>query len=247
MIQINTLKGYENVLDIYFIDEKGNVYSESKKGYLFQHDNGRGYKVVSLKIKGIRKWKKAYVHRLVAMAFIPNPTNLPEVNHKDENKENNDVCNLEWISRIDNVNYGTGTERQVLKRTETIFVYDYLLNFVGEFRGMNQATIQTLGYSQTRGLNRRVKNYYFLSEPLKIEQIIKINKESGYQTVVVENVHTGEKKYFPNNRRAREFFENKVNVTDAIKYNWLVREKFKIYPLDYSELKDSPILREKQP
>ena len=78
-------------------------------------------------------------------------------------------------------------------------------------------------------------------------EIIKINEKSGYQTVVVENVHTNEKLYFPNNRRAREFFDNKVNVTDAIKNNWLVRKTYRIYPLDYNELKDSPSLREKQP
>lgn len=244
MIQINTLKGYENVLSIYFINEKGNVYSERKKGYLSQHDNGKGYQVISLKIKNVRKWKKAYVHRLVAMAFLPNPDALLEVNHKDEDKGNNDLNNLEWTTRKDNVNHGTDTNRQVIKRTKPVFVYDYLLNFIGEFRGMNQATTQTIGYSETRGLNKRVKNYYFLSEPMSIKKIIKINKDSGYQTVVVENINTGDKKYFPNNRRARDFFDNKVNVTDAIKYDWIIRRKYKIYPLNYSELKDSPNLRE---
>ena len=51
------------------------------------------------------------VHRLVAMTFIPNPNNLPCVNHKDENKTNNCVDNLEWISHLDNMNYGTRNER----------------------------------------------------------------------------------------------------------------------------------------
>lgn len=244
MIRIKSLNGYEKILDIYFVNKEGKVYSEKLGRFLSEQDNGRGYKLVSLKIDGERRWKKAYVHRLVAMAFIPNPENLPEVNHKDENKGNNNSYNLEWLSRKDNVNYGTGTERQVFKRTKVVYVYDYLLNFIGEFRGMNQATVQTLGYPETRGLDKRVKDYYFLSQPLCIERIIEINKKSGYQAVVVENIQTGEKKYFPNNRRAREYFDNKVNVTDAIKYDWLVRKKFKIYPLNYSELKDSPNLRE---
>ena len=52
-----------------------------------------------------------FVHRLVALNFIPNPDNLPEINHKDENKKNNNIDNLEWCDRKYNVNYGTCIER----------------------------------------------------------------------------------------------------------------------------------------
>lgn len=57
------------------------------------------------------KQKNHLVHRLVAQAFIPNINNLPQVNHKDENKLNNCIDNLEWCSRSYNCKYGTRTKR----------------------------------------------------------------------------------------------------------------------------------------
>ena len=79
-----------------------------------------GYEVVTLYSK--EKRKKFQIHRLVATAFIPNPNNLPCVNHKDENKENNSVENLEWCDYVYNSNYGTGIERSKEKRLGNKFV-----------------------------------------------------------------------------------------------------------------------------
>lgn len=62
-----------------------------------------------------KKGKKFLVHRLVALAFIPNPNCLPQVNHKDENRANNDVDNLEWCSAKYNMNYGMGAKTRHLK------------------------------------------------------------------------------------------------------------------------------------
>lgn len=81
-----------------------------------QHKNTGGYCIVVLSKNS--KSKQFLIHRLVAQAFIPNPDNLPEVNHIDEDKTNNKVDNLEWCDRKYNINYGTRTERAVKTRKE---------------------------------------------------------------------------------------------------------------------------------
>lgn len=75
-----------------------------------------GYKGVLLKTP--EKFKCELVHRLVAKAFIPNPENLPCINHKDENKTNNCVNNLEWCDHKYNDNYGTRNERVSATKNE---------------------------------------------------------------------------------------------------------------------------------
>lgn len=69
----------------------------------------RGYELVNLSVRGkTRLW---LVHRLVAMAFVPNPCGFDVVNHLDENKTNNRANNLEWTTLAENFNYGTARMR----------------------------------------------------------------------------------------------------------------------------------------
>lgn len=75
---------------------------------------GNGYFLVVLCKEG--KHYNKMIHRLVAETFLPNPHKLKEVNHKDENKLNNNLSNLEWCDRKYNANYGTGVERQKITR-----------------------------------------------------------------------------------------------------------------------------------
>ena len=83
--------------------------------------------------------KRFLIHRLVADAFIQNPDNLPCVNHKDENKHNNHVDNLEWCTQLYNINYGTCRERikkSLLNHPDTSRkVYQYTIDgkFVKEW------------------------------------------------------------------------------------------------------------------
>ncbi len=76
-------------------------------------DNGRGYLTVMLSKNKTKKHK--YIHRLVAETFIVNPDNFPEVNHIDENKQNNNILNLEWCNRNYNNLYGTKINRYIEK------------------------------------------------------------------------------------------------------------------------------------
>ena len=77
------------------------------KGRVLTLKRTGNYRGVSLFLDGTNR--RFYVHRLVAQAFIPNPSNLPEVNHKDGNKLNNCVSNLEWVTRSDNAQHAWKT------------------------------------------------------------------------------------------------------------------------------------------
>lgn len=100
------LKGYR---ETYLIGEDGSITRKERMGtrrnyvnsyVLTQFENSNGYLRVTLNLNG--KAKQYLVHRLVAKAFIPNPDNKPDVNHKDGNKYNNKVSNLEWVTKSEN-------------------------------------------------------------------------------------------------------------------------------------------------
>lgn len=84
------------LFDNYYASEDGRIYSGKRNKYLSTRKSNRGYLLVNLSING--KCKTFSVHSLIAKAYIPNPDNLPEINHIDGNKENNCVTNLEWCS-----------------------------------------------------------------------------------------------------------------------------------------------------
>lgn len=121
-----------------------NYHKQSFQGrFLRPNKKENGYLEFSLYKNKQRKHK--YIHRLVAEAFIPNPDNLPQVNHTDEDKENNRIDNLEWCTVLYNNTYGTRIARKVKntdytknskkiigERNETKIVF-YSVSFAAKF------------------------------------------------------------------------------------------------------------------
>ena len=102
------------------------------------------------------KMKGYQVHRLVAQAFIPNPDNLPQVNHIDEDKSNNCVDNLEWCTAKYNINYGTRQERAIDTKVKNGY---YDPEFIGF--GLGYKEYQNKYRSINRGKHKEyMKEYY---------------------------------------------------------------------------------------
>ena len=96
-----SVKGYKNY---YLVSTTGLVYSIRSKKLLSPFISS-GYLQIELNLNGIAK--KHLIHRIVAEAYLPNPNNLPCVNHKDGNKLNNDISNLEWCSYKENMEHAS--------------------------------------------------------------------------------------------------------------------------------------------
>ena len=147
------MKPYPTQTD-YLITEEGDVYS-TKYGKLkkrkLQTDND-GYKNLNLHNNG--KIKNYRVNRLVAETYLPNPDNLPEVNHKDEVKSNNNVANLEWSTRAYNTQYSQAmswiVENVRTGERQTVYNLAAFCRQLGLSKGSLHSTL-TGAYSQHKG------------------------------------------------------------------------------------------------
>ena len=132
------IKGYES---LYQVSDFGRV--KSLKGYhrkehiLKARNNLYGYLTVGLSKKN--KSKRYKIHRLVAETFIPNLDNLPQVNHKDGNKLNNNVDNLEWCNRSYNMKHAYNNN---LLKCRPVNQYDMNGNFIKKWKGSEYAMIE---------------------------------------------------------------------------------------------------------
>lgn len=148
------IKGYE---DLYEVSNLGRVKSLSKFHCTSKNHSSLGYWSKEKILKPIKNYRGAlrvilvingkksafYIHRLVAEAFIPNPDNLSQVNHKDENVKNNKVDNLEWCTAQYNSNYGNRNNKILKHIKKPILQYNLDGKFIKEYESITQANKET--------------------------------------------------------------------------------------------------------
>lgn len=163
---LKEIKNFEN----YIIDENGNIFNKrnlNKK--ICQWIDNVGYKQIVLYKNGKRNYKR--VHILVATAFIPNPEKLPQVNHKDGNKTNNNINNLEWTTNRINTKHGydnglyTTHKRKIgvkatNKETKEIIYFDSIRKLSKELN-LNRKTVTNIlnGTKTTNNYNYEFEYY----------------------------------------------------------------------------------------
>lgn len=143
MEQWKDIKGYEGLYQVSSLGRvkrilfKNKMVEKKEDKVLKPFQSKKGYLQVTLCKNN--KTKLFNIHRLVAEAFIDNPDNLPQVNHRDENKENNKINNLEFCTSKYNHNYGTGIKRQSEQLKKKVNQYDLNGNFIKCWDGMVDA------------------------------------------------------------------------------------------------------------
>lgn len=122
----------------YSVSNNGRVRNDVTNKLLTPHPRCQGYLYVCL-MNDNGKMGQPRVHRLVANAFIPNPKGLPIVNHINENKTDNRVENLEWVTPQENVTYGSGIDKMLESRTGRFKPKRCLIDGV-EYQSVNKAS-----------------------------------------------------------------------------------------------------------
>ena len=133
----------------YYVTEEGQVWDSKREIFLPQYRRSKKSKYICVTISIEGKFKLRNVHRLVAQAFIPNPNNYPQVNHKDEDPSNNNVSNLEWCDAQYNNAYGNRNKRCSLMQlnradcSKPVLQYDKEGNFIKKYPSAQEAQRQT--------------------------------------------------------------------------------------------------------
>lgn len=236
----------------YIIFSSGEIYSNKTHKYLKGNINNQGYKVVTLTHN---KKKKGYsLHRLVAETFLDNPNNLPAVNHKDGNKLNNQVFNLEWVTYSENKNHSDQVLKNVngIGKRNKIFIdvkklpnwkryknTDYYISKEGEIYNIKTNILlkQTITNSGYKRVSLRIdgKTYNYQSHILVVKTWIK----EDYDNTLVINHIDGNKQN--NNISNLEIINKKQN---ALHSNYILNKNVKpvLKYLDNGEIIEYPSL-----
>lgn len=148
----------------YEIDDSGNIRNYTTKVPIKCHLDRGGYVKANIIDKELGIHKCMSVHRLVMLAFVPNPDNLPEVNHIDGNKQNNHISNLEWCDRLHNIRHAIATglkpvvcvkgesnwnnrysEEQIKHVMDLMLEGKYSYREIAKLTGVKRATIKKIG------------------------------------------------------------------------------------------------------
>lgn len=160
------LYSYNGQITTYQITTEGKLYNTKTKNWLKGQINKNGYLTYYITIDGLRK--RLYAHRMVAETYIPNPNRKEQVNHKDGNKLNNSVDNLEWVTCSENILHAMNNElnksRKKIycfnKRKELICTYESIAKLC-ELTGYNQSWLAIL---LQRNKKQEYKGYYWSYE-----------------------------------------------------------------------------------
>ena len=180
---IKEINGFENCKNDYLIYENGFIYSKKSKRFLKCPIDSKGYKYLDLRNSKC-KYRCPKVHRLIALAFIPNPNNLPQINHKDGNKKNNKVDNLEWCTNLYNTKEAIRLGlKPIYEYHGKIYQYDLNGNLVNIFEtpvdAARHISKKALGSNINRcihGKRKTVYGYIWKSE----EQVQRLSQACEY-------------------------------------------------------------------
>ena len=156
---LGNVRSKEKISVVVFGKLKGRQQHRKGKDIKINHAN-KGYSQVHLTKNRCGRTER--VARLVAQAFIPNPDNLPFVNHKDENRSNDCVDNLEWCTHEYNCNYGNRKKRIAKAHSKPIVQCDMLGVFIRRWDSISDVT-RTYGFEQSnlcKALNGKYSNAY---------------------------------------------------------------------------------------
>jgi len=168
-VEVSTL-GRVRTLDKVVSSEKMTRFT---KGRILKQSYNRGYLQVGIPIDG--KWSKKIAHRLVAQAFIPNPDNLPDVNHKNCIRDDNRVENLEWCTSKYNIQY---REKFGKKLNHPIFAINLTTLEVSHFCSQREAS-RKLGVNQgnlnsaIKGKRKQTNGYWLVNDDGHAVDVVK--------------------------------------------------------------------------
>lgn len=181
-VRVNTLSGFENVRDVYWITENGDVLSENKNMKplkLRETKSTRKSKNRYLGVCLVEKGKEYYkrytkVHKLVALAFVPNSESKDQINHIDQDGHNNHYSNLEWMSAKENSRFSNAKKVYCYDLNGLVKIYDAVADTLDD--GFNQGHVASVCRGAIpKGRKHpilRHKGHVFSYEPMELEEVV---------------------------------------------------------------------------